>query len=91
MASSNKYKNPPNKGPKTVPARKLDSNLANFLVLLLGAEWSATKANAAGRVAEPIKPLINLPAISNGNNSKTSIKPCLASSNGVIKAIREMA
>lgn len=49
------------------------------------------KANAAGRVAEPIKPLIILPAISKGNKSNISIKPCFASSSGVISAIKEMA
>ena len=50
-----------------VPIRKLDSNLANFLVRLDLEVMSAIYPKAAGLVAEPINPFIKRPKISRGN------------------------
>ena len=76
-------------GPIIVPIKKLDSNLANFLVRFDRSEISAMYAKAAGLVAEPINPLINLPKMSRGNRYTKSKIFCSTRNKGVIRAMIE--
>ena len=76
-------------GPIIVPIKKLDSNLANFLVRFDRSEISAMYAKAAGLVAEPINPLINLPKMSKGNRYTKSKIFCSTRNKGVIRAMIE--
>ena len=82
-------KNPPNKGPATVPNKKLDSSLANLSVLFSFEVTSATYAKDAGLVADPIRPFISLPNIKAGNKRDMFNKFLSARKRGVINAINE--
>ena len=76
-------------GPIIVPIKKLDSSLANFFVRLVLSEISAIYAKAAGLVAEPISPFINLPNINKGKRKTKSNKFLSTRKSGVIKAMIE--
>ena len=82
-------KNPPNRGPATVPNKKLDSSLANLSVLFSLEVTSATYAKDAGLVADPMRPFISLPNIKAGNKRDKFNKFLSARKSGVIKAINE--
>ena len=86
-----KNKKPPNKGPATVPSKKLDSSLANFNVLFSLGVTSAVYANEAGLVADPSNPFISLPRTRAGNKNARSNIFRSTKNRGVINAINETA